>query len=65
MLEILPKMLSPKREKEELKKHKVTLIGGSLEEAPMMYKDINQGDECSTRFGRYSRNFSTENRENG
>jgi len=28
--------------KEELKKHKVTLIGGSLEEAPMMYKDINQ-----------------------
>lgn len=27
--------------KEELKKHKVTLIGGSLEEAPMMYKDIN------------------------
>ena len=31
-----------KEMKEELKKHKVTLIGGSLEEAPMMYKDINQ-----------------------
>lgn len=33
---------SQKEMKEELKKHKVTLIGGSLEEAPMMYKDINQ-----------------------
>lgn len=31
-----------KEMKDELKKHKVTLMGGSLEEAPMMYKDINQ-----------------------
>jgi tRNA-splicing ligase RtcB len=31
-----------KEMKDELKMHKVTLMGGSLEEAPMMYKDINQ-----------------------
>ena len=28
--------------KNELKNHKVTLIGGSLEEAPMVYKNINE-----------------------
>ena len=31
-----------KEMKDELKMHKITLIGGSLEEAPMMYKNINQ-----------------------